>query len=353
VVLKPCNVAPHTALVVSKLVKQFMDPSWVSVVGPGIEGDRHTITELLEQKLDLVFYTGSPSVGRVVMQAAAKHLTPVVLELGGKNPTIVAADADLSVAARRILWGGMMNAGQQCIRPDYVLVERSVEEELLRHLKRWAKTMYGSEDGGGEAKGGVRPRDQVGRIINARHMQRLTKLIDQVKGGGGRSSGDEIIVGGQYEAESRYIAPTVLRVGRDSPTMEEETFGPIVLVCAVDSIEEAVQHVNARPKPLALYIFSSSEATQELIINSTSAGGVTVNATLFHAGHTELPFGGVGDSGMGSYHGRASFDTFSHKKPVVRKAVWPDGGVASNPELLYPPWSKFKTKALRTAYSFT
>jgi len=274
------------------------------------------------------------------MTAAAKHLTPVTLELGGKNPVFVAKDADIELAAKRCVWGRMMNAGQQCISPDYVLCEREVLDKLIDRMKFWIKELYGSN-----------PKDNgnLGKIVGDRQM---TRIVNDVL----KNSNGEFVCGGRYSESDRYIEPSILKIpslSTSSRAMDEETFGPILIVIPIDSIPEAIRYVNSRPKSLSLYLFSNSRSTQEKIIYNTSAGGVTVNGTLFHCAHPGLPFGGVGASGCGAYHGDLTFHTFSHNKPVLRKCIWNfDFGLLSDPFFVYPPWTEFKEKLVRFLMKF-
>jgi len=257
------------------------------------------------------------------MQAAALHLTPVTLELGGKSPCIVDESADLETAARRIVFGKFLNAGQTCIAPDYVLVHQSREQQLLTALKAALSEFYGTDPKSSSA---------YGRIVNDRHFQRLQTLI--------RSG--ELVAGGETERESRYIAPTILHnVDLNSSLMTEEIFGPILPVIAIPSIKAAVDFVNARPQPLALYLFSQSRKVEDFVLQNTSSGGACVNTTLLHHANEHLPFGGVGESGIGNYHGHFGFETFSHKRAVVRKPVHPEVPLA------YPPYTKLKDFLLR------
>lgn len=318
-VLKPSEVAPATSAVVARWLPEYVDHDAVKIV----EGGVAETTALLAERFDHIFYTGNGTVGRVVMTAAAKHLTPVTLELGGKSPCYVDRDADLEVAARRIMWGKFTNAGQTCVAPDYILAHSAIHDRLLELCRSTLQSFYG---------GDPKRSADYGRIVNGRHHQRLMKLMGSGK----------IVVGGDADEAARYIAPTILRdVSPDSPVMADEIFGPILPFLSVSGPDEAVRFVNARPKPLALYIFSSSEATQERILGATSAGGVSINHTLFHLAVHGLPFGGVGESGMGAYHGRLSFETFTHRKAVLRKPT------ALDPSLLYPPYDDSKTKWIR------
>ena len=322
VVLKPSEVAAATSMVMAELIPQYLDERVVSVVTGGVD----ETTELLAERFDHIFYTGNGTVGRIVMAAAAKHLTPVTLELGGKSPVIVTADADVDVAARRIAWGKFVNAGQTCVAPDYVLVDAAVEDRLMGALLRAVHDFYGDDP---------KHSADYGRIINEHHWDRLTGLLD----GGGY---DSIICGGHGDRVAKYIPPTVLAgVQPDAALMQSEIFGPILPVLPVADLDAAITFVNERDKPLALYVFSSNQGTIDRTIAHTSAGGVCVNHTVLHVGVGELPFGGIGPSGMGAYHGKAGFDTFSHRKSILTKPVRPD------PPIMYPPYKGWKYKLLR------
>lgn len=322
VALKPSEIAEHTSRALAELIPTYLDAECVAVVEGGVE----ETTALLEERFDHVFYTGSGAVGRIVMAAAAKHLTPVTLELGGKSPCLVAADARVDVAARRIAWGKFLNAGQTCIAPDYVLVEARREAELIDRLRTNLAAFYGPDP---------QRSSDYGRIVSDRHFRRLARLLD----------GREIAIGGEVDPSERYIAPTVLRnVHLDDPVMQEEIFGPILPVLAVRDVDEAIELVNAREKPLALYVFTESEQVAERVLEETSSGGACVNGTLWQAANPYLPFGGVGASGHGSYHGRASFETFSHRKAVARKPTRLDPSVA------YPPFTALKKRLVRSLF---
>jgi aldehyde dehydrogenase (NAD+) len=308
--LKPSELAPHTSACIARRVREYFDSSAVSVV----EGGVAETTALLEQRFDHIFYTGNAAVGRIVMQAAARHLTPVTLELGGKSPCIVDQDVDVEVVARRIAWGKFANAGQTCIAPDYVLVHERCESALIAALRRAIECFYGEHPEASES---------YARIVDERHCERLRALLD----------GAEIIVGGEVDVGRRYVAPTLVRnTSRDSPLMVEEIFGPILPLLRIESIAHGIDIVTERPRPLALYLFSKDEEVQQQVIECTQSGGVCVNGTLLHAVAPGLPFGGVGESGMGSYHGRHSFETFSHRKPVLTQSLRVD------PRFLYPPY---------------
>lgn len=301
-VLKPSELAPHTSKVVAELIQATFDPTYITVV----EGDVETSQQLLAEKFDHIFFTGGTRIGKVIMAAAAKHLTPVTLELGGKNPCIVDVDVRLDYTAKRIVWGKFINAGQTCVAPDYLLVDRRIKAELLQQMKQAVRAFYG-EDPAQSA--------DYARIINQRHFSRLSALLHAGK----------VVVGGQTHREDRYIAPTVLdEVIWDDPIMQEEIFGPILPVLAYSDLDEAIAHINERPKPLALYFFSRNSKKQRQILQSTSSGGVCLNDTVMQFAAWALPFGGVSDSGMGTYHGQAGFETFSHFKSVLKKPFWLD-----------------------------
>lgn len=309
-ILKPSELAPHTSSVTAELFRKNFDPAYIAVVEGGVESSQ----QLLKEKFDYIFFTGGTAVGKIVMEAAAKHLTPVTLELGGKSPCIVDSEINLEHTARRIAWGKFINAGQTCIAPDYLLVDKTIKKDLLDGIKKSILEFYGDDP----AKS-----SDYGRIINQRHFNRLAELVKE----------GEIIIGGQTDAESCYIAPTVIdRVSPDAPVMEDEIFGPILPVIEYNNLTEAISFINNRPKPLALYLFSKNQKYQERVLRETSSGGVCINDTIMHIGVPELPFGGVGDSGIGSYHGKASFDTFSHQKSVLKNSFFMDI------KFRYPPY---------------
>ncbi len=316
VVVKPSEVAPASSAVMARLLPKYLDRDCVRIVEGGVD----ETTALLAQRWDHIFYTGNGTVGRIVLAAAAQHLTPVTLELGGKSPVLVDADVDLDVAARRIVWGKFFNAGQTCVAPDYVLVHAAQEQPLLTRLRATLREFYGEDP---------RQSPDYGRIVNARHHSRLVALL---------GSG-EVVAGGHSDAADRYLAPTVLRnVAVDSPVMADEIFGPILPVIPVPNLDAAITFVNAREKPLALYVFSKNGATIDKVVAETSSGGVCINDAVAHLIPPELPFGGVGGSGMGAYHGRFGFDTFTHQKGVLDRATFVD------PALRYPPYSETKLK---------
>ena len=318
-VIKPSEMAPRSSALLKQLVERYLDPRAFAVV----EGDADVSTALLVQKFDLIFYTGGERVGRVVMAAAAKHLTPVVLELGGQNPCIVDETADLAVAARRIVWGRFLNAGQICVAPDHVYVAASVEARLLNELKQAVTTMFGPDP---------KQSPDYGRIINARHAARLEALL-----AGGRA-----VTGGVADVDACYVAPTILtEVSPDAPVLAEEVFGPILPVLPYETLEAPLAAINARSPALALYAFTRNKAIANRIIASTRSGSVTINDTVIFMANPNLPFGGVGASGMGAYHGRYSFETFSHRRAVLRRGFSLDASVR------YPPFTKAKLALLR------
>lgn len=301
-VLKPSELAANTSRVVTELVEQTFDPAYITAVEGGVE----TSQQLLAEKFDHIFFTGGTKIGRIIMQAAAKNLTPVTLELGGKSPCIVDATVDIDRAAKRITWGKFINAGQTCIAPDYLLVDRRIKSDLLDSIKKYVGEFYGDDPS---------QSPDYARLISQTHFDRVASFIKDGKA----------IVGGQIKPEERYIAPTILdEVKWDAPVMQDEIFGPILPVLEYTDLNEAIDQINQRPKPLALYLFSKDKQTQQKVLEKTSSGGVCLNDTVMQIGVTELPFGGVGESGIGSYHGKASFDTFSHYKSVLKKGWWLD-----------------------------
>lgn len=311
--LKPSPYVPHVAKVLEEMIKATFDEQYIAVV----QGNRDVNTALLAERYDMIFFTGSPSLGRTVMTAAAKNLTPVVLELGGKSPCIVDEDADIDVAARRIVWGKGLNAGQTCIAPDYLMLHKSVKERFIEAFKRESRHLHG-EDASLSA--------HYVRMVNDRAFERVAGyLADGV-----------VVAGGRTKAEERYIEPTLLdSVSVDAPVMQEEIFGPIFPIVTFESTEEAIDFVVGREKPLALYYFGNTKRGWE-VVRRTSSGGACINDTIMHIANENLPFGGVGNSGMGRYHGRESFDAFSHRRSVVVTPTWLDL------PFRYMPYSLFK-----------
>ncbi|WP_328537697.1 aldehyde dehydrogenase family protein [Streptomyces sp. NBC_00344] len=299
VVAKPSELAPATSRVISELLPRFVDRDAVAVV----EGAVPETTALLEQHFDHIFYTGNGTVGRIVMRAAAEHLTPVALELGGKSPAYVEGGTDLAAVATRLVSTKFLNAGQTCVAPDYVLTDPATARELEPALAQAVRETYGSDPAASP---------DYGRIVNERHFDRLTGLLDS-----GR-----IVVGGEHDRAGRYIAPTVLAgVAPDSPVMGEEIFGPILPIVEIENLDAAIAFINDRDKPLALYAFTESGTTRDRLSSETSSGGLGFGLPVAHLTVSDLPFGGVGESGMGRYHGRYSLETFSHRKAVLDKPL--------------------------------
>ena len=319
VVGKPSELAPNVATVAGQLVDRYLADDAVGIVQGGVD----ETTVLLDQRVDHILYTGNGRVARVVMAAAARNLTPVTLELGGKSPAIVAADANVELAARRIAWGKFLNAGQTCIAPDHVLVDAAVADRFTDAVVAAIAELYGPDPA---------TSPDYARIVNAGHLRRIEKYL-----------GDgEVVTGGVVDADDLYVAPTVLRgVGDDTAVMADEIFGPVLPVVDVDGVGDAIARVNAGDKPLALYVFTSSRATADRVLASTSSGGACVNHVVYQVAAPALPFGGVGPSGMGAYHGRAGFETFSHRRSVLSKPTWID------PPVAYPPFTDLKRRVIR------
>ncbi|MBD2177172.1 aldehyde dehydrogenase [Pseudanabaena sp. FACHB-1998] len=301
-ILKPSENTPNTSKAIAKIINENFDPNFVLAIEGGIETNQALLTE----KFDHIFFTGGTAIGKIVMEAAAKHLTPVTLELGGKSPCIIDSDCDLDIAAKRIIWGKFYNAGQTCVAPDYLLIQKKIKPILIEKLVAYVKTFFGDHP---------QQTPDFGRIVNDRQFDRLFNLIDQSK------SESKILIGGQSDKGDRFIAPTLIdEVSPNSKIMAEEIFGPILPILEYDQFSEAIAFVNAQPKPLALYLFSNNKQNQERILQEVSFGGGCFNDAIMHLANPELPFGGVGDSGMGGYHGKASFDTFSHRKSVLKNS---------------------------------
>jgi aldehyde dehydrogenase (NAD+) len=297
-VLKPSELTPETSKLMADLINKTFPEEYVSVV----QGDADTTQLLLKEKFDYIFFTGSVSVGKVIMEAAAKHLTPVTLELGGKSPCIVHHDADLKLAAKRIAWGKFINAGQTCVAPDYLYVHKDIKDQFLKTFKETIVDLYEN----------IVKNGDFTRIVSERHFNRVTGLI---------SSG-EILHGGNYSKDTLTIEPTVLGgVTWEDPVMQEEIFGPVLPVLEYENESAMIQKINDHPKPLALYIFSESKEFQDAILDSISFGGGCINDTVMHLSSPYLPFGGVGESGIGAYHGRGSFDVFSHQKSILKQTT--------------------------------
>ncbi len=310
-VLKPSEFAPATANIIRKLIEDNFSKKYISV----IEGDVKVSKALLKEKFNYIFFTGSKNVGKAVMRAAANNLTPVTLELGGKSPCIVSSDSNIDLAAKRIVWGKYMNAGQICVAPDYILIHKSIKDEFVDKAKKYIKQYYGEN---------AEESSDYCRIINKNHFYRLKGLI---------SENNRVLVGGKFIEENLYIEPTMIdKVSWDDPIMNEEIFGPILPVIEFKNMENIIDDIRNRPKPLALYIFSENQHLQERLLKELSFGGGCINDTIIHVSSAYLPFGGVGESGMGVYHGKSSFDTFTHKKSIIKKTTKFDL------DLRYPPY---------------
>jgi aldehyde dehydrogenase (NAD+) len=317
-ILKPSEQTPACSAVLADLVPKYLDPEAVAVV----EGAAEATQSLLDQALDHCFFTGGPEIGKAVMAGAAKHLTPVTLELGGKSPVIVADDAKLKVAARRIAFAKLLNSGQTCVAPDYLLVDRKVRDPFVAELTK-AIDAFSSES--------TLP------IVNTRQAGRLAGLVEQA---GGRT-----VRGGSVDADAKRAELTVIvDPDADSSLMRDEIFGPVLPIVTVDSVDDAIAHVQQGPKPLALYLFSESHANEQRVLDEVSNGATVVNQLMYHLLVPGLPFGGVGTSGTGAYHGKWGFETFSHRKAVLRKPSWPD------PALAYPPFNKLKERIMRKVF---
>ncbi|MDU4694356.1 MAG: aldehyde dehydrogenase [Paenibacillus sp.] len=317
-IVKPSEFTPHVSGVIAEMLGETFDPEYIRVM----EGGQEVTSALIHAPLDLIFFTGSIQVGKIVMAAAAEHLVPVVLELGGKSPCIVDREVDLELAAQRIVWGKFLNTGQTCVAPDYVLVHESVRAELIAKMKAQITAFYGEDP---------QRSPDYGRIVNERHWNRLMGLLDPSK----------VAVGGTGEREDLYLAPTIMgNVSWEDKVMQEEIFGPILPVLEYRELDAAIRNIREHPKPLALYLFTSNSATEQKVIESVSFGGGCVNDTIMHLVSPHLPFGGVGSSGMGAYHGRYSFETFSHRKSVLKKS-------RINLSFIYPPYTAGKLKLIR------
>ncbi|GAB6494994.1 aldehyde dehydrogenase family protein [Bacillus sp. UMTAT18] len=320
-VLKPSENTPHITSVVNELISELFDKSYVRV----IEGEKETTSTLIHAPFDYIFFTGSVQVGKIVMEAAAKNLVPVTLELGGKSPVIVDKTANIDLAAKRIVWGKLLNTGQTCIAPDYMMVHLDVKEELISKMKETIVNYYGENS--------MQSKD-YGRIVNERQFDRLASIIEQDK--------ENVIFGGTSVKENLYIEPTLLEAKSWSDaTMQDEIFGPILPILEYNQLEEAIQTINKRPKPLALYVFTEDKQCEEEVLSRLSFGGGCINDTIFHSANSHLPFGGVGNAGIGAYHGKYSFDLFSHHKSIVKKSTKMDVS------FVMPPYSEKKMDFIR------
>jgi aldehyde dehydrogenase (NAD+) len=312
-IVKPSELSPASAVALQRMIEQCFSPEYCSVVMGGVEEAQN----LLKHRFDHIFFTGSTAVGKVIMKAAADHLTPVTLELGGKSPCIVDQGVNLETVARRIVWGKFYNAGQTCVAPDYVLVQKSSKPSLLSFMKKALDEFYGQDP--------ARSPD-FGRVISPRHFDRLVSLIQE----------RPVFTGGTWDRETRYIAPTILdKVTLDDPMMQEEIFGPILPIFEYENLDDALAMIKHHSHPLACYVFTTNAATEGRVLREIPFGGGSVNNALMHLLNPRMPFGGIGPSGMGAYHGKAGFEAFSHKKSIYKSPLWLDIPIK------YPPYKKW------------
>jgi acyl-CoA reductase-like NAD-dependent aldehyde dehydrogenase len=309
-VLKPSEYAPHMSAAMAEIIRNNFEQDYITVTEGGVEVSK----ALLQEKFDHIFFTGSTNVGKLVMRAASQHLTPVTLELGGKSPCIVWKDANIEVTSRRILWGKFMNAGQTCVAPDFLLVHKDIRKGLIETLINGIGKFYGPSP---------QQSKDYPRIINENHFERLIKYLED----------GTVLFGGEHDKKDLYISPTLLSdVKQSAPVMQDEIFGPILPIFEFETMEDVIDRIRSKPKPLSLYLFTNDRSVLEAILRNTSSGGVCINDTVSHIVGSGLPFGGVGESGFGSYHGKASFDTFTHPKSVLRRSFSFDA------RMKYPPY---------------
>lgn len=318
-VIKPSEMTPATSAVIARMVSSYFPKTAVQVIEGGVE----ETTELLRQRFDHIFFTGSEMVGKIVMRAASEHLTPVTLELGGKSPCILTPSADIKTAARRIAWGKTLNAGQTCVAPDYILALPGTSQIFKKEFTQHISAFFGPD---------IKQSPDYPRIVNHRQFDRLTGLISK----------DNVTFGGDTDRKAKFIEPTILEnLPEDAPALNQEIFGPILPIVEVADLNAAIAYVNARPKPLSLYLFSTDKAEHAAVMGKTSSGTAVINDVVMQFGSTTLPFGGVGSSGMGQSHGKASFNAFSHRKPILRKPFW--GEI----KLRYAPYGPAQERLIR------
>ncbi len=320
--MKPPNMTPETSALIARLIPNYLDKELFAVV----EGGKDEVTEVLKKKFDLIFFTGGTLVGQVVLTAAVANLTPVVLELGGKSPAIVMDDADVKVTARRITWGKFMNAGQTCIAPDYVIAQPAIKHQLVEEIRKSLKEFYGDDP---------QKSPDYCRIVNGHAFDRLATL----------TTGTDVVIGGKTDRNDLYIEPTVVLSKFDTEIMKNEVFGPILPVIEIEDPAAIMDFINSRPKPLALYLFTHENSVKKEFLNGTTSGGFVVNDVVMHMPQPSLPFGGVGASGMGHYHGKYSFETFTHARGVLQKSF------AFDVPVRYAPYTDTKAKFLRWLFS--
>lgn len=323
-VLKPSEMTPHVSRVVKEMIEDTFEEEYIACVEGGIE----TNTSLLKSRFDYIFFTGSASVGRIVMREASENLIPVTLELGGKSPVIVDGSANIKEAARRIMWGKTMNAGQTCVAPDYVMVHESVKDQLVKDMIDTLREFFGDD---------IEKSDSFGRIVNDRHFRRIKTMIENDREG--------IIFGGHFNEEKKYIEPTLIEIpSLEAATMQEEIFGPVLPIITYKNLDSVIEIIRNNPKPLALYLFTTDSSTERKVLNEISSGNACINDTITHLVNPYIPFGGVGNSGIGSYHGKDSFDTFSHRKGVLKKPA----GMGNS--LLYPAFTEKQLKIIKKIF---
>ncbi|WP_294375643.1 aldehyde dehydrogenase [uncultured Clostridium sp.] len=321
VVLKPSEMTPNVSFIIKKIINELFEEDYIACV----EGGINTNTALINSRFDYIFFTGSASVGKIIMKAAAQNLIPVTLELGGKSPVIVDETADIKEAAKRIIWGKTMNAGQTCVAPDYVVVHESVKDELIDNMKSAIEQFFGKD---------IEESRSFGRIINDKHFNRIKTILEEDK--------DKIIFGGKCNKEDRYIEPTLIETHSfKCASMKEEIFGPILPIISYNNLDDIIEKIKTLPMPLALYIFTTNKKSEMKIMNMIRSGNVCINDTISHLANPYIPFGGVGDSGMGAYHGEDSFRTFSHRKGILKKPA--KLGIP----LLYPPFTEKQLKIIK------
>jgi len=319
-ILKPSESTPTVSGLVKKIIEETFEEKYIRV----IEGEKETTSALINLAFDYIFFTGSVPVGRIVMKAAAENLVPVTLELGGKSPVIVDKTANLELAAKRILWGKLINAGQTCIAPDYILVHKHIKDSFIEKLKSTVVSFYGSD---------ASNSSDYGRIVSIKQFERLVAIIEKDK--------NKIIYGGHSDADTLYIEPTIIdKVNWQDAVMHDEIFGPIMPILEYEELEEVIEIITDRPKPLSLYVFTQDKNVEAAILNRISFGGGAVNDTISHMASSNMPFGGVGNSGMGAYHGKDSFETFSHRKSILKKST------SIDIKLIFPPYGN-RTKLIR------
>jgi len=319
VVIKPSEIPNNTSKILAELINTNFDKNYLTVIEGGVE----TTTELLQKKWDKIFFTGSTPVGKIVYKAAAENLTPATLELGGKSPTIVLADCNIKITAKRIVWAKFLNAGQTCIAPDYLLVEEKIKDQLLLSLKKEIENAYPNNN---------EVQENYVQIVNEKNFNRLEQLIPN----------DKIYYGGETNVKNRFIQPTLLHnINFEDSIMQEEIFGPILPVISFEKLEDVITKIKEREKPLSLYIYSKNKITVKKILNEISFGGGAINESLVHLSNPNLPFGGVGASGIGAYHSKAGFNTFTHYKSILHKTSWIE------PNIKYSPFTKIKIKILK------